>query len=54
MATPLGKVEVMLRDFEAKGKGEEGQIAISWAILAVAEQLNLVAKGLNALASQPK
>lgn len=54
MPTPLGKVEAMLRDLEAKGKGEEGQIATSWAILAVAEQLSLVAKALNALVSQHK
>ena len=54
MATPLRKVEVMLRDLEAKGKGGEGEIATSWAILAVAEQLSLVARALNALASQHK
>ncbi len=54
MPTPLRRVEVMLRDLEAKGKGEEGQIATSWAILALAEQVSLVAKALNVLASQPK
>jgi hypothetical protein len=52
MAIKLGQVEVMLRDLEAKGRGKEGEAAIGWAILAVAEQLALMTGTLNKLANQ--
>lgn len=54
MAIQLGEIEVMLRDLEAQGRGKEGEKVIGWAILAVAEQLDRIAKVLETGANQPK
>jgi len=49
MAIQLGEIEVMLRDLEAgaEGRGKEGEKVIGWAILAVAQQLDRIAKILR-------